>query len=242
MKLKERYAKEMIPKLQKELGIKNVNSVPKISKITINVGVGSYVTAGNKDLSQIVENVKLISGQQPVITKATKSISNFKLREEMPVGIMATLRGERMYDFLNTLLNITLPRVRDFRGLSTKAFDGKGNYSLGITEHIVFPEINPDDIVKIHGLQVCVSTTAKNDEEGHVLLREFGFPFKEDKKKDKDEKEKKATPVKSEETAQEEAPAEPVEEVTETPKAPSSDSPVSEEAKGQDESTENKDS
>jgi len=183
MKLREKYIKDIAPRLQKELGVKNVNAVPKVTKVTINVGIGSYITAGNKDISQMIENIKQISGQAPVVTNSKVSISNFKLREGMPNGIKVTLRGERMYDFINRLVNITLPRVRDFRGISTKGFDKKGNYSLGINEHTVFAEINPDDIVRVHGLQITVSTTANTKEEGHALLKELGFPFKEDRMK-----------------------------------------------------------
>lgn len=181
IKLKEKYLKEIAPKLKKELGVKNVNAVPKVTKVTINVGVGKMVAAGAKDLTDVVENVRLITGQHPVITKAKKAISNFKLREGMPVGVTVTLRGERMYDFLDKLVSVTLPRVRDFRGISIKGFDQQGNYSLGLSDHLVFPEINPDDINKVHGIQICVSTTAKTAEEGHALLRELGFPFREDK-------------------------------------------------------------
>ncbi|MCD6109176.1 50S ribosomal protein L5 [bacterium] len=178
MTLKERYQKEILPALQKELGIKNVNAVPKITKVVVNAGLGSAYTAGTKDFTEFTENFKAITGQAPVIRKAKKAISNFKLREGLPNGVMVTLRGARMYDFLNKLINIVFPRIRDFRGISRKAFDGHGNYSVGIKEHTVFPEINPDDLVKIHGLQVCINTTAKDNEEGMALLTAFGFPFK----------------------------------------------------------------
>jgi large subunit ribosomal protein L5 len=178
MKLKERYLKEIAPNLQKDLGIKNINAVPRLSKVTVNAGLGSFYTSGTKDFSEFVANIAAITGQKPVVTKAKKAISNFKIREEMPNGVTVTLRGERMYDFIDKLVNIVFPRTRDFRGISEKSFDGKGNYSIGIKEHIVFPEINPDDIVKIHGLQACIGTTAKNNEEGLALLRALGFPFK----------------------------------------------------------------
>lgn len=180
-KLKEKYINEIAPKLKKELGVKNVNAVPKVTKVTVNVGVGSLVAAGNKDLSDVIENVRMITGQQPVVTKAKQAISNFKLRIGMPVGIRVTLRGERMYDFISKLVSVTLPRVRDFRGITTKGFDQQGNYSLGLSDHLVFPEINPDDISKVHGIQICISTTATNSSEGHALLKELGFPFREDK-------------------------------------------------------------
>jgi len=182
MELKEKYLKEIAPALQKSLGIKNINAVPKITKVVINVGIGKLL-AGGKDYSEVEENVKLISGQKPLIARSTKSISNFKLRENMPVGIFVTLRGQKMYDFVSKFVNVTLPRTRDFRGISAKSFDGKGNYSLAIKEHTVFPEINPDDIVKLHGLQVTFVTSAKTNEEALALLKAMGFPFQEKKEK-----------------------------------------------------------
>ena len=175
---KERYEKEIVPKLMEELGIKNTNAIPKLNKITINAGLGTMYTSGTKDFSEFVENFRLITGQNPVVNKAKKAISNFKLREGLPNGISVTLRGKRMYDFVEKLVHIVFPRVRDFRGISDKSFDGNGNYSIGLREHTVFPEINPDDIVKIHGIQVCINTTAKNNDEGRALLKAFGFPFK----------------------------------------------------------------
>ncbi|MBD3270870.1 50S ribosomal protein L5 [Candidatus Peregrinibacteria bacterium] len=174
--LKNRYYEDILPELQKTLGIKNINAVPKVEKVIVNVGIGKLLEGG-KDYSEIVENVSLITGQKPVVAKARKSISNFKLREGMPVGVFSTLRGQRMYDFLNKLVNVTLPRTRDFRGISPKSFDGKGNYSLAIKEHTVFPEINPDDIVKIHGLQITVVTSAKDNQQAYELLKAMGFPF-----------------------------------------------------------------
>lgn len=176
--LKSRFQKEMIPALKKELGIKNEMAVPKISKITLNIGLGSYIKAHGKDVEEVLNNIAKISGQKPVLRRAKKAISNFKLREDDIVGASVTIRGERMYDFVNKLVNIVFPRVRDFRGISPKSFDGKGNYSIGFKEHTVFPEISPDDISKIHGLEVCISTTAKNDDEGRALLKILGFPFK----------------------------------------------------------------
>lgn len=176
--LQAQFKKEIAPALQKELGLKNANAVPRLKKITINVGIGSIIQRQGKDYDYIVDNIGKIAGQKPVVTKAKKSISNFKTREGIPVGVMVTLRGRRMYDFFSKLINITLPRVRDFRGLSQKAFDGHGNYSIGFREHIMFPEINPDDVLHLHGIQITVSTSSKNDEEGVALLKAFKFPFK----------------------------------------------------------------
>lgn len=172
------FRKDIMPKLKETLGIKNTMSVPKVKQIKLNVGIGTYVKAHGKDFSNIVESMTLISGQKPVINIAKKAISNFKVREGDPVGISVTLRGKRMYDFLNKLINIVFPRVRDFRGVSPKSFDGNGNYSVGFKEHTVFPEISPDDVIRPHGIQVSISTTAQNDDEGRALLKAFGFPFK----------------------------------------------------------------
>jgi len=179
--LQTQFKKTIAPALQKELGLKNANAVPKLKRITINVGIGSIITRQGKDFDYIVDNVTKIAGQKPVITKARKSISNFKTREGIPVGIMVTMRGRRMYDFLSKLINITLPRVRDFRGLSPKSFDGHGNYSIGFKEHIMFPEINADDVLHLHGVQITISTSATTDEQGLALLKAFKFPFKEAK-------------------------------------------------------------
>jgi large subunit ribosomal protein L5 len=176
--LKTQFKEEIAPKLKEELGLKNVNAVPKLNKITLNVGIGSIVQASGKDFSFVIENLEKISGQKPVINKARKAISNFKIREEQPVGVSVTLRGKRMYDFLSKLINITIPRFKDFRGLSPRSFDGNGNYSIGLKEHIVFPEINPDDVLQLHGVQIVITTTAKSDEEGRALLKAFKFPFK----------------------------------------------------------------
>lgn len=182
LSLKEKFRKEIVPALQKELAIRNVNAVPKITKIIINVGIGKML-AGGKDFSDIEKNITLIAGQKPVIAKSKKAISNFKLRQGMPVGIHATLRGDRMYDFVSKFVNIVLPRTRDFRGISPRSFDGKGNYSIAIREHTVFPEINPDDIIKHHGMQITFVTTAQNNEHGLALLKALGFPFQEKKAK-----------------------------------------------------------
>lgn len=176
MNLHDKYLKEVVPQLQEDLGTKNVNAVPKVVKVTINVGMGTYLK-GNKDFSLITQGVELISGQKSVVTKAKKAISNFKLREGMPVGVMVTLRGKRMYDFLYRLVNVVLPRVRDFRGISGKSFDNAGNYSLGIKEHSVFPEITLDDVSKVFCFQININTTARNADEGRKLLTYLGFPF-----------------------------------------------------------------
>lgn len=180
--LRENFYTDLLPKLQEELGIKNPLAVPKLEKIIINVGLGPFLAA-KKDYSEILNNIAIITGQMPVVTKARKSISNFKIREGNPVGVSVTLRSNKMYDFMNKLINITFPRVRDFRGLSKRAFDGKGNYTVGISENIVFPEINPDTIDKIHGLQITICTTAKDNEGGFKLLKAMGFPFQEAKPK-----------------------------------------------------------
>ena len=176
--LQVQFKETIAPKLQEELGIKNVMAVPKVEKITINVGIGTYIKSQGKDFSNIVENIAAITGQKPVVKHATKSVSNFKLREGQPVGLAVTLRGEKMYHFLSKLVNIVFPRVRDFRGLSKKAFDRQGNYSIGFKEHVVFPEISPDDVMKLHGLQINIQTSAKNAEDGLALLTALGFPFK----------------------------------------------------------------
>jgi large subunit ribosomal protein L5 len=179
--MKEHYTKVVIPELKKELKIKNSLAVPKIQSVVINVGIGSYITkSGGKDFSQITENLKLITGQKPIIKKSKQAISNFKLRKGMPVGLKCTLRGKRMYDFITRLVNISLPRIRDFQGISVKSFDGQGNYNIGIKEHTIFPEINVDDVSKTHGLEISIVTNAKNDYKGYKLLKHLGFPFKDE--------------------------------------------------------------
>ena len=175
--LKMVYKQEIIPKLVERFDYKNVMQVPKLSKIVLNMGLGEAIQ-NIKILDSAVEELGLIASQRPVITRARKSIASFKLRAGVPIGCMVTLRGERMYDFLIKLVNVALPRVRDFRGVSGKAFDGRGNYSLGIKEHIIFPEIDYDKIDRIKGLNVTVVTTARTDEEGKELLRLMGMPFK----------------------------------------------------------------
>ncbi|MBD3328077.1 50S ribosomal protein L5 [Candidatus Peregrinibacteria bacterium] len=177
IKLQNHYLDNIVPELQKEFGIKNKHAVPKVKMVKLNVGLGPYVAA-KKDYSEVVENLASITGQKPIITKARKAISNFKIRENVPVGVTVTLRGNKMYEFLNKLIHITFPRVRDFRGISPKSFDGNGNYSVGLKENIVFPEINPDNVNDIHGLQITVVTTAKDNDQGFKLLQLMGFPFK----------------------------------------------------------------
>lgn len=175
---KTRFNKEIMPKVKESLSIKNTMAVPRVTKVVINCGIGTYVKAHNKDYSNIVDNLTAIAGQKPVVTKAKKAISNFKTREGDVIGVVVTLRGARMYDFLNKLVNVVFPRVRDFRGISSKAFDGKGNYSVGFKEHTVFPEISPDDVIRLHGLQINITTNAGSNEQGHALLSAMGFPFK----------------------------------------------------------------
>lgn len=177
MSLKDIYEKEVIPELQKTFGYQNMMQIPVLEKIVLNIGLGEAIK-NVKLLDSAVADLALIAGQKPVITKARKSIAAFKLREGMPIGCMVTLRRAKMYDFLEKLINITLPRVRDFRGISGKAFDGRGNYSLGIKEHIIFPEIDYDKTDSIKGLNISIVTTAKTDEEGKALLKLFGMPFK----------------------------------------------------------------
>ncbi len=175
--LKEMYEKEIIPGLKDTFAYDNIMQVPKLEKIVLNIGLGEAINNA-KLLDSAAADLALITGQKPVITKARKSIAAFKLREGMPIGCMVTLRREKMYDFLEKLINITLPRVRDFRGISGKAFDGHGNYSLGIKEHIIFPEIDFDKTDSIKGLNITIVTTADTDKEGKELLRMFGMPFK----------------------------------------------------------------
>ncbi len=174
--LKEKYVSEIQPALIEKFGFKSPMQAPKIDKIVLNMGVGDAVS-NSKNLDEAVEELKLIAGQQPVITKAKKSIAGFRLREGMSIGTKVTLRGQRMYEFLDKLINISLPRVRDFRGVSSKAFDGRGNYTLGIREQLIFPEIDFDKVNRVRGLDIVVVTTAQNDEEGRELLTLLGMPF-----------------------------------------------------------------
>ena len=176
-RVKKQYDEEVVPFLMKKFGYASVMQVPKIEKIVINTGLGDI--KDNQKSMQMVENeLKIITGQKPIYRKATKSFANFKLREGMPVGLKVTLRGKRMWDFYDKLVSIALPRVRDFRGVSDKAFDGRGNYSMGLKEQLIFPEIVYDQVEKIRGMDVCVVTTAKTDEEARELLRALGMPFK----------------------------------------------------------------
>ncbi len=175
--LKDFYLNEAVPKLVNAFKYKNIMEVPRLRKVVLNMGLGEAIQ-NIKLLDAAAEELKTIAGQKPVITRAKKSIAAFKLREGMPIGCMVTLRRDRMYDFFYKLVNVALPRVRDFRGISGKAFDGRGNYSLGIKEHIIFPEIDYDRIDRIKGLNISVVTSAKNDEEGKELLRLLGMPFK----------------------------------------------------------------
>ncbi len=177
-RLKELYDKEIKKKLLAELRYKNINQVPKLEKIVINIGLGE-ATQNIKLIDRSVEELKAIAGQKPVITKAKKAISNFKLRKGLPIGVMVTLRSNKMYEFLERLLTVALPRVRDFKGISAKSFDGRGNYTLGIKEQLIFPEIDYDKVEKIKGMNITFTTTAKNDEEAKALLKAFGFPFRD---------------------------------------------------------------
>lgn len=175
--LKEIYNNEIAPKLMKELNLTNVMQVPRLNKITINMGVGEAI-GDKKTLESAVSDMTLISGQKPVITKARKSIAGFKVREGWPIGVKVTLRASRMYDFLERLIGIAIPRIRDFRGISAKQFDGRGNFSMGVSEQIIFPEIDYDKIDKLRGLDIAITTTATNDDEGRALLKAFNFPLK----------------------------------------------------------------
>ena len=176
--MKEKYRQEVVPAMMDKFGYKNVMQVPKLEKVTVNVGLGEAVQ-NPKALDAAVEDLKVITGQKPVVTRAKKSIAAFKLRAGMQIGAKVTLRGERMYDFVDKVVNAVLPRVRDFRGVSPKSFDGRGNYTLGIKEQIIFPEIDYDKVDKVRGMNITIVTTAKTDEEARELLRLLGMPFKE---------------------------------------------------------------
>ncbi|ADI89331.1 50S ribosomal protein L5 [Acinetobacter sp. IRS14] len=176
-RLKARYNDELKAKLKEELSIKNVMEIPRITKITLNMGVGAAAT-DKKLLDGAVVDMQLIAGQKPVITLARKSIAGFKIRDGWPIGCKVTLRGDQMYEFLDRLISIAIPRIRDFRGFSSKSFDGRGNYSMGLKEQIVFPEIDFDKIDRIRGMDITITTTARTDDEGRALMRAFGFPFK----------------------------------------------------------------
>jgi large subunit ribosomal protein L5 len=176
-RLRQHYAKVVVPALSKEFGYKNVMAVPKLDKISINIGLGE-ATQNAKLMDGAVNELAQIAGQKPVVTKARRSIANFKVRAGFPVGCMVTLRGARMYEFLDRLVNIAMPRIRDFRGVSNRAFDGRGNYSLGFKEQIIFPEIEYDKIDALRGMNIAITTTAKTDDEARALLAAFRFPFK----------------------------------------------------------------
>ena len=175
-RLREHYTKNVLPELMKEFGYKNIMAVPKIEKISLNIGLGE-ATGNPKLMDGAVNELGQIAGQKPVICKAKKSIAAFKLRENMPIGCMVTLRGDRMYEFLDRLINAALPRVRDFHGVTADAFDGRGNYSLGLTEQVIFPELSFDQVDRVRGMQINVVTTAKTDAEGRRLLELLGMPF-----------------------------------------------------------------
>jgi large subunit ribosomal protein L5 len=177
-RLRERYLKTAVPALTQEFGYKNVMAVPRIDKISINIGLGE-ATQNAKLMDGAVNELTQIAGQKPVITKATKSIAAFKLREGMAIGCMVTLRGDRMYEFFDRLVNVALPRVRDFRGVSTKSFDGRGNYTLGIKDQLIFPEIDYSKVDKTKGMNISITTTARTDAEGVALLRHMGMPFRQ---------------------------------------------------------------
>lgn len=177
VRLKEKYLREVLPQIKKEFGYQNNLQVPRLTKVVINMGLGEAIQ-NIKILDHAVDELGLITGQKPIVTRAKKSVSNFKLRAGMPIGCCVTLRRQRMFEFLDRLMNIALPRVRDFRGVSSKSFDGRGNYTLGIREQIIFPEINYDKIDKIRGMNITIVTSAKTDEEAKVLLKNLGMPFK----------------------------------------------------------------
>ncbi|SDN78125.1 50S ribosomal protein L5 [Bacillus sp. OK048] len=175
-RLKEKFVKEVTPALMSKFNYKSVMQVPQLDKIVINMGVGDAV-ANAKSLDNAVEELATITGQKPVVTRAKKSIAGFRLREGMPIGAKVTLRGERMYEFLDKLVSVSLPRVRDFRGVSKKSFDGRGNYTLGVKEQLIFPEIDYDKVTKVRGMDIVIVTTANTDEEARELLTQFGMPF-----------------------------------------------------------------
>lgn len=176
-RLRKRYQEEVLPKLVEQFNYTSVMEVPKVEKIVINMGVGDAVSNA-KNLDKAVAELTLIAGQKPIITKAKKSIAGFRLRAGMPIGAKVTLRGQRMYDFLDKLITVSLPRVRDFQGISNKSFDGRGNYTLGVREQLIFPEVSYDDVDKVRGVDIVIVTSANTDEESHALLKELGMPFR----------------------------------------------------------------
>lgn len=177
-RLQEQYSTEIRPQLQQELGLKNIMEVPRITKVTLNMGLGEAV-GDKKILEHALGDLAQITGQRAVVTKSRKSIAGFKIRDDWPIGAKLTLRRERMYEFLDRLINIAIPRVRDFRGLSPKSFDGRGNFAMGVTEQIIFPEIDYDKIDKIRGMDIVITTDARDDEQGRALLKAFNFPFRD---------------------------------------------------------------
>lgn len=176
-RLKERYQKEVAPAIAKEFGITNPMAIPRVQKVVLNMGMGEAI-ANAKILDVAADELRSITGQKPVITKAKKSIASFKLRQGMPIGVMVTLRGDRMYEFLDRLVSIALPRVRDFRGVSPKAFDGRGNYTIGVREQLIFPEIDFNKVDKLRGMNISIITSARNDEQARALLKGLGMPFR----------------------------------------------------------------
>jgi large subunit ribosomal protein L5 len=176
-RLKEKYQKELKPALQKELGLENTMAVPRLEKIVVNMGLGE-ATQNSKMLDPLANDLGLIAGQKPVTTRAKKSIAAFKLREGMAIGAMVTLRGDKMYEFLDRLISVALPRVRDFKGVSTKSFDGRGNYTIGVRDQLIFPEIDYSKVDKLKGMNITIVTTAKDDNSARALLRQFGMPFR----------------------------------------------------------------
>jgi len=177
-RLKERYQKEVAPAIAKEFGIENPMAIPRLQKVVLNMGMGEAI-ANAKILDTAAEELRAITGQKPVVTKAKKSIASFKLRQGMPIGVMVTLRGDRMYEFLDRLVSIALPRVRDFRGVSPKAFDGRGNYTIGVREQLIFPEIDFNKVDKLRGMNISIITTARDDEQARALLKGLGMPFRQ---------------------------------------------------------------
>ncbi len=177
-RLKERYQAEVAPAIAKEFGIKNRMAIPRVEKIVINMGMGEAI-ANAKILDTAADEIRAVTGQKPVITKAKKSIASFKLRQGMPIGVMVTLRGDRMYEFLDRFVSVALPRVRDFRGVSPKAFDGRGNYTIGVREQLIFPEIDFNKVDKLRGMNISIVTTARDDEQARALLKGLGMPFRQ---------------------------------------------------------------
>ena len=176
-RLQDQYRKTIVPRLMEELGCKSIMQVPRITKITLNMGVGEAI-GDKKIIEHALADMEKISGQKPVVTRARKAIAGFKIREEWPIGCMVTLRRERMYEFLDRLINISIPRIRDFRGLNTRSFDGRGNYSMGVREQIIFPEIEYDKIDALRGMDITITTSARTDNEGRALMQAFNFPFR----------------------------------------------------------------